>query len=190
MFSQAHSQDEKLRIRERRTFSWTHAIARMLGSAGQPNAGAHVKLVDLKQIRLSNLTCAECKGGDHNQLKKENAMCIVSIPTHKSFLIILLSGFLVGVFGMSEPTLSATDSSSATDQEHPTATPNAPAGSKKEHEGKRNHPLRKACAEDAKKLCPEVKAGEGRIVQCLKQHTQDLSQGCADMMQRRHKQPH
>jgi hypothetical protein len=47
--------------------------------------------------------------------------------------------------------------------------------------------MRKACAEDAKKFCTDVKAGEGRIVKCLKQHAQELSQGCAQMIQSRGK---
>ncbi len=114
-------------------------------------------------------------------------MCGLSVYLRKSVLVVLLSGFLVGVSGMSEPTLSATEPSSSTDQEHPTATPDSPGSSGKGREGKGNHPLRKACAEDVKKLCPDVKPGEGRIAQCLKQHTQDLSQGCADMMQQRGK---
>lgn len=50
--------------------------------------------------------------------------------------------------------------------------------------------MRKACAEDVKKLCPDVKAGKGRITQCLKQHAQELSQGCADMVKQRGKSGH
>jgi hypothetical protein len=49
--------------------------------------------------------------------------------------------------------------------------------------------MRKACAEDAKKLCTDVKAGDGRIAKCLKQHGQELSQGCAEMIQSRGKHP-
>lgn len=100
---------------------------------------------------------------------------------------VLLSGFLVGVSGLIEPALSAADSSTPVHQEHPGVMPDSPSGSGKGHEGKRNHPMRKACAEDVKKLCSDVKAGEGRILQCLKQHTQGLSRGCVDVMQQRGK---
>ena len=40
-----------------------------------------------------------------------------------------------------------------------------------------------ACRGDAQKLCKGVQPGEGRIVQCLKSHQQDLSQGCAAALQ-------
>ncbi len=36
------------------------------------------------------------------------------------------------------------------------------------------------CAEDAAKLCKGVKQGEGRMVQCLKQHENELSSGCKE----------
>ena len=114
-------------------------------------------------------------------------MRVLSMDLRKSVLVALLSGFLVGVSGMSEPTLSATDPSSSPDQAQPPATPDSSGSSGNGREGKGNHPMRKACAEDAKKLCSDVKAGEGRIAQCLKQHTQDLSKGCADLMQQRGK---
>jgi hypothetical protein len=34
------------------------------------------------------------------------------------------------------------------------------------------------CMDDAKKLCPDVKAGEGRIAACLKEHKDQLSNAC------------
>jgi hypothetical protein len=34
------------------------------------------------------------------------------------------------------------------------------------------------CMDDAKKLCPDVKAGEGRIAACLKEHKDQLSVAC------------
>ena len=37
-----------------------------------------------------------------------------------------------------------------------------------------------ACKGDAEKFCTNVKPGEGRIAQCLKQHEGELSQGCKD----------
>ncbi|MGZ9189000.1 MAG: cysteine rich repeat-containing protein [Nitrospira sp.] len=104
-----------------------------------------------------------------------------------SVFVVLLCGVLVGVSGLNEPARSATDSVSSPDQGPPAVTPESPGGAGKARGGKGNHPMRKACAEDAKKLCADVKAGEGRIAQCLKQHTQELSQGCADMIQQRGK---
>ncbi|GAB4438761.1 MAG: hypothetical protein OHK0011_21480 [Turneriella sp.] len=35
-----------------------------------------------------------------------------------------------------------------------------------------------ACKTDYKKLCKDVKPGEGRIIQCLKQNEAQLSEGC------------
>jgi hypothetical protein len=35
------------------------------------------------------------------------------------------------------------------------------------------------CQADAQKLCKDVKAGEGRVLACLKQHQGELSQACA-----------
>jgi len=35
-----------------------------------------------------------------------------------------------------------------------------------------------ACIEDIKRVCPTVQPGDGRILQCLQEHEQDLSEGC------------
>lgn len=37
-----------------------------------------------------------------------------------------------------------------------------------------------ACAGDVQTFCSEVQPGQGRIVQCLKQNIESLSQGCKD----------
>ena len=37
---------------------------------------------------------------------------------------------------------------------------------------------RLACAEDVKRVCQTVEPGEGRILQCLQEHEQDLSESC------------
>jgi hypothetical protein len=34
------------------------------------------------------------------------------------------------------------------------------------------------CAEDMKRVCQNVRPGDGRILQCLQNHEQDLSEGC------------
>jgi hypothetical protein len=39
-----------------------------------------------------------------------------------------------------------------------------------------------ACRDDMQKYCAEVKPGEGRMKDCMKQHEADLSQGCKDQM--------
>ena len=40
----------------------------------------------------------------------------------------------------------------------------------------------KACQGDVKQLCPGVKPGEGRIVNCLKQHQAELSRNCREKL--------
>src|SRR3989338_6799136 len=44
--------------------------------------------------------------------------------------------------------------------------------------------MKRACDEDAKKLCKDVKPGGGRTAQCLKQHEAELSHACKDHMDR------
>jgi len=38
--------------------------------------------------------------------------------------------------------------------------------------------IKKACKADYKKLCKQVKAGEGRIIKCLKENEAQLSEAC------------
>jgi Cysteine rich repeat len=38
--------------------------------------------------------------------------------------------------------------------------------------------VRAACGADAKKLCAGVQPGGGRIIQCLTQHKDEVSDGC------------
>jgi hypothetical protein len=42
---------------------------------------------------------------------------------------------------------------------------------------------KEACEGDAKKLCKDAKPGEGRILQCLKQHESELSTGCKEKIE-------
>jgi hypothetical protein len=39
-----------------------------------------------------------------------------------------------------------------------------------------------ACKADVQKLCKDVQPGEGRIVECMKQHQKELSPKCASQM--------
>ena len=41
----------------------------------------------------------------------------------------------------------------------------------------------RACRADARKFCKDVKPGEGRIAECLRQHQGELSQRCAEQLQ-------
>ncbi len=43
-------------------------------------------------------------------------------------------------------------------------------------------PVRAACADDFKKLCPDVQPGGGRIRACIAAHRDELSQGCRDAL--------
>ena len=52
-----------------------------------------------------------------------------------------------------------------------------------------DRPLFFACKADRKKLCQDVKAGEGRIFQCLISHKDDevMSEPCREQLRRRQK---
>ena len=41
-----------------------------------------------------------------------------------------------------------------------------------------------ACSGDVERFCPDVQAGGGRIVKCLREHTPELSQPCKDALAR------
>lgn len=43
--------------------------------------------------------------------------------------------------------------------------------------------FKEACKDDATKLCKAVKPGGGRILQCLKQHENELSAACKEKME-------
>lgn len=67
-----------------------------------------------------------------------------------------------------------------------TAPPDVPETAKQPG-GEPDHPhiskelqaeLRKQCEADAKRLCPFVIPGGGRIFRCLEAHNSDLSAGC------------
>ncbi|MCC6967665.1 MAG: cysteine rich repeat-containing protein [Nitrospira sp.] len=116
------------------------------------------------------------------------------MPTARRYLrkarwMVLWSCVVIGLSGLSDPAKAASDPSPASGQEQPAASSDAPGSTGKgpEGQGRGGRPGRKACADDVKKLCAGVKAGEGRIMQCLRAHTQELSPACADMMQQRGK---
>jgi hypothetical protein len=46
-----------------------------------------------------------------------------------------------------------------------------------------------ACADDVQKLCKDVKPGEGRIVRCLKDNSDRLSNECRDKLMAAKKKP-
>jgi hypothetical protein len=41
-----------------------------------------------------------------------------------------------------------------------------------------------ACEPDIKQFCPDVQRGQGRIMQCLKQHKKEVSAGCSQVLER------
>jgi cysteine rich repeat protein len=49
---------------------------------------------------------------------------------------------------------------------------------------------REACKGDVEKLCPDVKQGGGRIIECLKEHKDQVSQACSDAMARARAEHH
>jgi hypothetical protein len=59
-----------------------------------------------------------------------------------------------------------------------------------EHRGRakeRTHALKAACEGDVKRFCPNLEPGGGRIGGCLKEHSNELSEGCARAMEQRHR---
>lgn len=44
--------------------------------------------------------------------------------------------------------------------------------------------LAKYCQADIKRLCPTVQLGGGRVMQCLKAHSKEMSVGCAQALQK------
>jgi cysteine rich repeat protein len=53
------------------------------------------------------------------------------------------------------------------------------------HMGQRGREVHAACRDDARKLCRDVKPGEGRIARCLHEHREELSPGCRENMPER-----
>ena len=49
--------------------------------------------------------------------------------------------------------------------------------------------IKRACETDAKRLCPDVKPGGGRILQCLRQHDAELAPDCRKAVEPQDKQP-
>lgn len=54
----------------------------------------------------------------------------------------------------------------------------APAGLRAQDEAGKQGP----CKADYEKLCKDVKPGQGRILQCMKEHQADLSKGCRERL--------
>lgn len=42
--------------------------------------------------------------------------------------------------------------------------------------------IHEACHDDAEKFCGDVKKGRGRMIKCMKEHKDEMSQGCKDEM--------
>src|SRR5262252_1587406 len=56
--------------------------------------------------------------------------------------------------------------------------------------GKENlHRIQKACEEDVKKLCPEIRPGGGRILQCLHGQDSNLTPACRQVLGPRSSNP-
>lgn len=101
-------------------------------------------------------------------------------------LVLFMGGVAVGMAGVGNLAWSAGEPSTPPAQDAPAASAPSPSGgAAPEERGRGGRGGRKACAEDVKRLCAGIKPGEGRIVQCLKEHAQDLSSTCAQTMQQR-----
>jgi len=117
-------------------------------------------------------------------------MAVAGEPVRKKMCMMLGICVLVAVWGAVEPARAGSDQAAPAGQEQPAMSSDSSAGTGKgsDGQGRGLRPGRKACADDVKKLCAGVKAGEGRIMQCLRTHSQELSPACADMLQQRGKQ--
>lgn len=104
-------------------------------------------------------------------------------------LVVLVCSVVLGIVGTCGVAWSAGDAAVPSVQDAPSVSsaPSDANGAKVEDRRRGGRPGRKACAEDVKRLCANVKPGEGRIAQCLRAHTQDLSPACAENVQQRSK---
>jgi hypothetical protein len=76
------------------------------------------------------------------------------------------------------------DSPQGQPKSQPEQSPEEAAG------GKHNLQLmRKACDEDVKKLCPDIRPGGGRILQCLRGQESNLSPSCRQALGPRSSNP-
>lgn len=161
-------------------------------------AGGAVNRLPVETLRLSigpwhqHPAIAGAEGGRSCIFERGASMRADWGILRRAMGIMFWSGLAVGLYGLFEPTWPASDPATATSQDQSTVPSDASDSSGKGPEGGGSvrHPVRRACAEDVKKLCLGVKAGEGRILQCLKGHTQELSQTCSDMLQQGGKRRH
>ena len=54
-----------------------------------------------------------------------------------------------------------------------------------EHAGKGKGSGHGPCREDVEKFCKDVEKGEGRIIKCMREHKDQLSEGCKQKMKHR-----
>jgi Cysteine rich repeat len=97
-----------------------------------------------------------------------------------SMLLICTSVWLPGSVASTDSVKEAPkDSPSQAEQ-----SPEAAAG------GRQNlQRIQKACEEDAKKLCPEIRPGGGRILQCLHGQESNLTSACRQVLGPRSSNP-
>ncbi len=78
-----------------------------------------------------------------------------------------------------------TPDSASTSPPPPAASPTQPpqqAGGRR-MEGMQH--MRQACAADVKKFCAQVKPGGGRILECLEDHSKEVSDECYGLLEKR-----
>ncbi|HET8720609.1 MAG TPA: cysteine rich repeat-containing protein [Nitrospira sp.] len=101
--------------------------------------------------------------------------CRSTTPLLMLLAMLLISASLSApdpAYSADSPKVSTNDSSSEGGQ-----SPEQAAG------GQHNlQVMRKACDEDVKKLCPDIRPGGGRILQCLHGHESSLSPACRQVL--------
>jgi hypothetical protein len=90
------------------------------------------------------------------------------------FFVTLLIGVTIPDSGFSDESSSVSPKDSSS---HAEKSPEEAAG------GKENlQRMRQACDQDVKKLCPDIRPGGGRILQCLRGQESNLSPTCRQVL--------
>jgi len=85
---------------------------------------------------------------------------------------------------------SSPDPGPASTPSSPTSTPPSDDSASSppragDDKGRMQQHLRKACGADVKQYCAQVKPGGGRIIECLEEHSKEVSDECYELLEKR-----